>query len=71
MFRVSRQGERIDDADNLEGAREIVSSEPAGRYDIDEIQADPFPSGHTSRQWGRMVRHLDGRVEDETWPWED
>jgi hypothetical protein len=34
-------------------------------------RADPFPSGHTSRQWGRMIRRPDGRVEDEPWPWPD
>src|SRR5262249_23301206 len=27
------------------------------------------PSGHTSRWWGRLIRHPDGRVEDEAWPW--
>jgi hypothetical protein len=41
-----------------------------GPHDVDEIPADPFPSGHTSRQWGRMIRHPDGRVEDEPWPWD-
>jgi hypothetical protein len=37
---------------------------------MDEIRADPLPSGHTSRQWGRMIRHPDGRVEDEPWLWD-
>jgi hypothetical protein len=36
-----------------------------GRYSVDEIQAEPFPSGHTSRSWGRMIRDPDGRVEDD------
>jgi hypothetical protein len=71
MFRVSHRGDRIDDADTIEGAREIVQSQPPGRYDVDEIQADPFPSGHTSRQWGHLIRHPDGRVEDEPHPWPD
>jgi hypothetical protein len=48
----------------------IVQGQPPGRYDVDEIRADPFPSGHTSRSWGRMIRHPDGRVEDEPWPWD-
>jgi hypothetical protein len=47
-----------------------VQGQPTGRYDVDEIRAEPFRSGHTSRQWGRMIRHLDGRVEDEPWPWD-
>jgi hypothetical protein len=69
MFRVSHGGEGIDDDDTLEGARGIVRSHPPGRYDVDEIRAEPFPSGHTSRQWGRLIRHPDGQVEDELHPW--
>jgi hypothetical protein len=65
MFRVSHQGDGIDDAGMIEGAREIVQGQPPGRYDVDEIRGDPFPSGYTSRQWGRLIRHPDGRVEDE------
>jgi hypothetical protein len=65
MFRVGPQGEGID------GAREIVREQPPGRYDVDEIRAEPFPfpSGHTSRSWGRLIRRPDGRVDDEPWPW--
>ena len=51
-FRVSQQGEGIDDACTIEGARTIVQGQSPGRYDVDEIRAEPFPSGHTSRQWG-------------------
>jgi hypothetical protein len=69
MFRVSHRGDGIDDADTLEGARGIGRGQPPGRYDLDEIRAEPLPSGHTSRQWGRLIRHPDGRVEDEPWPW--
>lgn len=65
MFRVSHRGERIDDAETIEGVR----GQPPGRYDVDEIWAEPFPSGHTSRLWGRIIRHPNGRVEDEPWPW--
>ncbi len=63
VFRVSQRGGGIDDADTLEGAREVVRGQPPGRYDVDEISREPLPSGHTSRQWGRMIRHPDGRVE--------
>jgi hypothetical protein len=69
IFRVSYRGEGIDDADTIEGARGIVRGQSPGRYDVDEIRAEPFPSGHTSRQWGRLIQHPDGRVEDEKWPW--
>jgi hypothetical protein len=56
--------------DNIEGARKIVRGQVTGRYNVDEIRAEPFPSGHTSRSWDRMIRYPDGRVEDEPWPWE-
>jgi hypothetical protein len=69
MFRVSHRGEGIDDADTIEGAWGIVRGQPPGRYDVDEIRAEPFPSGHTSRQWGRLIRHPDGRVEEEPHSW--
>ena len=69
MFRVSHQGKHIGDADSIESAREIVRGEQPGHYDVEEIQAEPFPSGHTSRRWGRLVRHPYGQVEDEPWPW--
>jgi hypothetical protein len=70
MFRVSHQGEGIDDNDTIDGAWDIVRSQSSdGRYDVDEIRADPFPSGHTSRSWGRLIRSPDGWVELEPWPW--
>ena len=68
MFRVSHQGEGIDDAYSIEGAREIVQGQPPGRYEVGEIRAEPFVSGHTIRRWGRMIRHPDGRVEDDPNP---
>jgi hypothetical protein len=71
MFRVSREGEGIEDADTIDGAHEIVQGQPPGRYDVDEIRAEPFPSGHTIRQRGRLIRRPDGRVEGEPWPWAD
>jgi hypothetical protein len=70
MFRVSHRGEGIDDAETTGGARDIVRGQTPVRYDVDEIRAGPFPSGHTSRSWGRTIRHSDGRVEDEPWPWQ-
>jgi hypothetical protein len=52
MFRVSQRGEGIDDADTIEGAREIVKGQLPGRSDVSEIRCEPFLSGHTSRLWG-------------------
>jgi hypothetical protein len=62
--RVSRQGEGIEDADTIEGAREIAQGQPTSRYDVDKIRADPSPSGHNSRSWGRLIRRPDGRVKE-------
>jgi hypothetical protein len=42
MLRVSHQGEGIDDADTIDGAREIVRGQAPGRYDVDEIRAEPL-----------------------------
>jgi hypothetical protein len=70
MLRVSHNGKRLDDADTIEGAREIVRQRKPGCYDVDKIRAEPFPSGQTSRSWGRIIRHPDGRVEHEPWPWD-
>lgn len=67
MFRISR-GESGFDSDTLERAREILREGKPGRYHVAEIRADPFPSGHTSRAWGSLIRHADGRVENERWP---
>jgi hypothetical protein len=68
MFRVTHKGEGLDNADTIDGARQIVRGQTPGRYDVDEIRGEPFPSGLTSRQWGHLIRHPDGRVEDEPWP---
>ncbi len=68
MFRLSR-GETGFDADTIDRARETLRHEEPGLYRVDEIRADPFPSGHTSRACGSLIRHADGRVGDEPWPW--
>jgi hypothetical protein len=70
VYRVSRQGQGIDDADTIEGTRQVVQGQPPGRYDLDEIRAEPFPSEHTDRSWAPLVRLPDGRVEEELWPWD-
>jgi hypothetical protein len=70
VFRITR-GESGFDTDTLEHAREIVCQGEPGKCHVDEIRADPLPSGHTSRAWGSLIRHADGRVEDEPWPWAD
>jgi len=68
MFRIGR-GDSCIDADSLDQAREMLRREEPGDYRVDEIRADPFPSGHPSRAWGGLLRHADGRVEDKPYPW--
>jgi hypothetical protein len=63
--RLNRGFSRIDNRgmheklpDDLESERgNRIAYGEAGR--LAEIRAEPFPSGHTSRSWGRMVQ----------WPW--
>jgi hypothetical protein len=61
MVPVTCKGEGIGDADTIDGARQIVGDHPMDRYEVNEVRAEPSPSGHTSRQWGRMIRHAAGR----------
>ena len=68
MFRISRI-ETGFDADSIDQARERLQREEPGFYRVDEIRADPFPSGHTSRAWGGLIRHADGLVQVEPHPW--
>jgi hypothetical protein len=49
MFRVSHKGEDITDVGSVEA---VIPAGELGSYDVDEIAADPLPSGHTSRRWG-------------------
>jgi hypothetical protein len=63
VVRVGHEGEVIDDADTIEGARGIVRGQPAGRYNVDEISSDLLPSGHTNRRWGVESKHLDATAE--------
>ena len=62
MYRISRNGqEPIIDVDQVEAIEPAIRSSEPGRYHVDEISADPLPSGHTSSgggsgSSGRMVR---------------
>ena len=41
-----------------------------GRYHVDQIEADPLPSGHTWRRWGIAIKRPDGSVDLEPDPWD-
>ncbi len=71
LYRVSRPGhETVTDAGSVEAAEAIVRAGGPGRYHIDQIGADPLPSGHTARRWGVIVKRGDGTVRAEPDPWE-
>jgi hypothetical protein len=55
MFRVSR-GNVIDDAETIDGAREIIRGQEPDRDHMDVISRDPLPTGHTSRRWGAGIK---------------
>jgi hypothetical protein len=46
-----------------------VRAAKAGRYHVDEISADPLPSGHTSRRRGVGIKRDDGTIAIEPDPW--
>ena len=64
MFRI-RQGDTGLNADTIDRARETSRGGKSGLYQIDEIRAEPFRSGHTSRGGGSLIRRADGWDEDE------
>lgn len=52
MNRISQNGQGpIVDVDQVKAIEPSIRSNEPGRYQIDEISADPLPSGHTSRRW--------------------
>jgi hypothetical protein len=63
MYRISRNGhEPIINVDTVEQIEPEIPDLPAGRWHIDELPTNPFPSGHTSRRWGVAVKRADGSV---------
>jgi hypothetical protein len=64
MYRISRNGhEPIVDVDQVEALEPAIRSSESGRHHVDEISADPLPSGHTSRRGCRdQAGGRDGRA---------
>jgi hypothetical protein len=51
MYRISRNGqEPIIDVEQVEAIEPAIRSSEPGRYHVDEISADPLPSGHDWRR---------------------
>ena len=56
MYRISRNGqEPVIDVDQVEAIEPAIRSSEPGCYHVDEISADPLPSGHTARHWGVSI----------------
>ncbi len=53
-------GEQIGSAESIPGLARLLEGAPPGRYHIDEISADPLPSGLASRGWGFAIMRGDG-----------
>lgn len=70
MFRISQDLDQLVDVDTVDHLEPAVKSLGPGRYRVDEIAADPLPSGHTSRRWGIVIKRSDCTVEVEPGPWE-
>jgi hypothetical protein len=70
MFRISRNGqEPIVNVDAVEQIEPEIRALPQGRWHIDELPVNPFPSGHTSRRWGVGIKRADGSLVIEPDPW--
>ena len=67
---VDSKGEMLSDADSIEHLKGILGYLDPGRYTVDQIAAHPLPSGHTSRRWGSVTRHDNGRVILDPDPWD-
>jgi hypothetical protein len=69
MYCISQNGqEPIIDVDTIEDIEPAIRDWKAGRYDVDEISADPLPSGHTSGRWSVVIKWRDGSVVKEPNP---
>ncbi len=70
MFRISQNGQQpIIDVHQVEAIEPAIRSSEPGRYHVDEISADPLPSGHTSRRWGVGIKRTDGTTALDPDPW--
>jgi hypothetical protein len=64
MYRIISQNgqEPVIDVDNFDDIEPALRDSKPGRYHVDEISADPLPSGDTSRRWGIVIKWRDGAV---------
>jgi hypothetical protein len=71
IYRMSRPGrELITDLGSVEAIEGVILAGGPGCSHVDEISAEPLPSGHTSRRWGTAIERPDGEVmlDLDSWP---
>jgi hypothetical protein len=69
ILRISQpDNDQVVDVDSLASVEKIMRAGKPGRYDLDEISYDPLASGYTSRRWGAVTKHTDGRIVIEIAP---
>jgi len=58
IFRISRpDDDQVADVDSIDDAAKIIGSGKTGRYHVDEISAEPLPSG-TRRDAGESALRI-------------
>jgi hypothetical protein len=61
IYRISRPGSvPIVDVGSVEAIERTIRAGGPGRYHVDEISAEPQPSGHTSQRWGTAIKRPNG-----------
>jgi hypothetical protein len=70
MFRISQGVKKVVDVYTKDQIEQAVRALGPGPWQIDQIDGEPFPSGHTSRRCGAWIKLPDGLVMLERDRWE-
>jgi hypothetical protein len=71
LFRlVDPIGELVIVGDSIGYMKGMLGDLRPGSYQVDELSAEPHPSGHTARRWGMLFKLSDGTIIEEPDPWE-
>jgi hypothetical protein len=69
VYRISKGPDVGDILDSIESLELFARDHGPGRYHVDEIIADPLPSGNSYRRWGVVIAKQDGTVSVNRDPW--
>jgi hypothetical protein len=59
---IGPDGDHLALSDDVRGAVQVVRLGRRGRYSIEEIGAGFESPGHTSRNWGTVIKFLSGDI---------